>query len=148
MSLLCLTLPFGQLPAVVRRLFRHKGASGGRTAAVLCLALPALAACGSDKSATAMPTCSLVLPAQCPTPAPSYAGEVAAVFADRCVSCHGAQNPEAGIDLSTYAGVYAQRQPVLAQVYNCSMPQKGSPQLSAAQAAALLSWLVCEAPNN
>lgn len=150
MPLLSFTLFASQPPAACGQPFVRKRSRVGRLAAVLWLGCLAPIACGSSPSSSsaASSDCNVTLPASCPSPAPSYATQVAPIFADRCVSCHGGSNQESGIDLSAYASVYANREPVLAQVYNCSMPLAGAPSLSAAQTNTVLSWLVCEAPNN
>lgn len=148
MSLLSFALLVSHPPPALKQSFPHGRLHVGRTAVVLMACL-ASAACGSaPASTTAAGSCNIVLPGSCPSPAPSYQTDVAPILAERCVSCHGAVNPQSGIDLSAYASTYAAREPVLAQVYNCSMPLAGSPGLSTAQSSALLSWLVCEAPNN
>jgi len=107
--------------------------------AVVCAAL---VGCFSQPS-----DCPSDLPASCPaTGAPSYQNDVAPILAARCVSCHSAGGIEANVPLDTYTSVFGWRGPVLDQVYACKMPQ-GTP-LAPAERQALLTWLVCGAPNN
>lgn len=109
---------------------------------LIALLCAALAGCFSQAS-----DCPSDLPASCPASgAPSYQNDVAPILAARCVSCHSAGGIEANAPLDTYTAVYDRRGPVLDQVYACKMPQ-GTP-LSPAERQALLTWLVCGAPNN
>lgn len=148
MLLLCSTLHASRPSAPSRLVLLFEKRPRFWAAGVLCLVLAVSVGCGSaPASSDASGTCHIALPQSCPSPAPSYAADVAPILTDRCVSCHGPTNPQSGIDLSAYVSVYANREPVLAQVYHCLMPLAGAPDLSDAQAKTLLSWLVCKAPN-
>ena len=79
---------------------------------------------------------------------PSYGNDIAPIIAARCVSCHGPGGAQSQRDLSTYAGVYANRSAVLNQIYACNMPPGGIAALDAAERVLLLDWLVCGGPDN
>jgi hypothetical protein len=104
------------------------------------------AGCGSGSGGTA-DVCPNDLPASCPSSVPSYAKTIAPALMAKCVFCHEPGGPSVH-SLQTYADVYALRGSVLDQVYASKMPQAGSPPLTSDERAALLAWLVCEAPNN
>ncbi len=92
--------------------------------------------------------CPNDLPADCPSPAPTYTDDVAAIIEARCWECHGPGGAEqARHDFSTYDSVYAQRGSMLTQVYSCRMPPAEAAPLASDERAALLSWLVCGAPE-
>jgi hypothetical protein len=93
-------------------------------------------------------TCSRVALPSCPPSIPSYAQTVAPILANRCEGCHFPGSTRARTDLSTYAGVFANRGTVLNQVYGCVMPPSTETQLSAEEKTTLMAWLVCGAPNN
>jgi hypothetical protein len=89
------------------------------------------------------------LPAQCPSPVPSYASAVRGLLDQACTSgCHQPGGVAADRPLGTHADVYRQRSAVLNQAYGCTMPPAGSAALTTAQRALLLGWLVCGAPDN
>jgi len=112
---------------------------------VVILALVALAS--ALACFTQAPGCPSDLPASCPSSgAPSYSAVVAPILAQRCVSCHSPGGIEANSPLDSYDAVYARRGSVLNQVYACMMPQDAP--LSSADRQALMTWLVCGAPNN
>ncbi len=91
--------------------------------------------------------CPNDLPSACPSSgAPSYSATVAPILAQRCVACHSPGGIEANSPLDSYGAVYAIRGSVLDQVYACKMPQDTP--LTPADRQALLTWLVCGAPNN
>jgi hypothetical protein len=120
----------------------HKRGMRSTHLAPIALALVAVVGCFGQS-----PDCPTDLPQSCPASgAPSYQSDVAPILAARCVSCHSAGGIEANAPLDTYAAVYARRGPVLDQVYACKMPQDAP--LSPADRQTLLTWLVCDAPNN
>jgi mono/diheme cytochrome c family protein len=134
-----------------RRRTCHTGAMRGPVAFGLVAVLAAAGAaagCGSPDATS----CPRDLPASCPTPAPSYSGQVAAIIHDKCGACHVPGGVEAKTPLETYAEVLRLRTPsgnaILDQVYNCVMPQVGAPQLTSDERQALLTWCVCDDPNN
>jgi hypothetical protein len=83
----------------------------------------------------------------CPATVPSYASAVSPIVREACLACHAA-NGTAGVDLSTYAALYAQRSASLDQLSGCLMPPQNGIPLGDAQRGTLLSWLVCGAPDN
>jgi hypothetical protein len=91
------------------------------------------------------PSCATTLP-DCPTNPPSYASVVAPIIAIRCVSCHSPGGVEPVHLLETYDEVFKNRGPVLDQVDACLMPQDGS--MPESERTVLLTWFVCDAPNN
>jgi len=113
-----------------------------KVAVVLGL-IAALAGCGSSGG-----SCPSDLPASCPSPAPSYQSTIAPLISAHCLTCHSPGGQEASFPFVTYQQVFAERSPMLNQVYACHMPPAGEPQLSAQERQELLSWLVCGAPNN
>lgn len=99
-----------------------------------------LGACGSGHS------CPSDLPDACPPEAPSFKTQVFPLIKLRCQGCHRPitlRDP----DLSSYAAIYANREPVFSQVYSCRMPSRGI-ELTSEERATLLDWLVCGAPDN
>jgi hypothetical protein len=119
---------------------RTASSRSGRLIGVLTVALAACKSSASD--------CPQDLPASCPTLAPSYRQVVAAVIARECTGCHAPDALQSDRDLSTYAGLYANRGAVLDQVYACNMPPAGSPSLDTTDRVLLLTWLVCGSPDN
>jgi len=110
-----------------------------------------VAACttlGACQSASQSPGCPQDLPTACPAAVPSYQQEVAPLIARECATCHGPGGVESQRDLSTYTFVYANRSPVLNQIYACIMPPSGAAALQSADRLLLLTWLVCGSPNN
>ncbi len=89
-------------------------------------------------------------PAACPSPAPSFSGQVQAIFQTKCGACHAPGGVKADTPLLTYAQVSpaGTRTSILTRIERCEMPQAGAPQLTPAERAALLGWLVCHGPNN
>jgi|ERR1700687_4004778 len=93
-------------------------------------------------------SCPNDLPTSCPSPAPSYQSAIAALILERCQTCHSPGGQEASVPLVTYQDVFAERSPMLNQVYACNMPPSGAPQLSFQERNQLLTWFVCGAPSN
>lgn len=92
-------------------------------------------------------SCPNDLPADCPTPAPTYADDAAPIIEARCFECHGPGGvAQPRRDFTTYDGVFAQRGPMLNQVYACRMPPEGAMPLLPDERTVLLQWLVCGAP--
>jgi hypothetical protein len=96
------------------------------------------------------PPCESTLPSTCPSPTPSWSGQVAAIVARVCGQCHADGGVEQyAFDFSTYQGVFANRSSILSQVYTCAMPPSdGGVTLSSGDRDVLLAWLVCNAPHN
>jgi hypothetical protein len=101
-----------------------------------------------ETSVDAAPLCPDDLPASCPSPIPSYKNDVAPIFAMHCTLCHSPTGIAANAPETTYADVFAQASPILDQVYQCGMPPAGYPTLTTPERLTLLSWLVCNAPDN
>lgn len=124
----------------------------GRARGALLIALfSGSIACAPDPSASpdagADAACTTTLP-DCPPSPPSYQGEVAAIIASRCEGCHYPGNPSSKFEYSTYASVHASSGSMLTQVYTCKMPLADAGALTDSERTALLTWLVCGAPNN
>jgi uncharacterized membrane protein len=121
-----------------------------RVLAGLCSALVALVAgaCASSTNSASSSGSSCVSATACPDAgAPSYAGEVAAIIKDTCVTCHGPTGT-AGFDMSTYAKASAEAGAMLSQVTVCQMPPLDAPAMTDAERTALTAWLRCGAPDN
>jgi mono/diheme cytochrome c family protein len=94
--------------------------------------------------------CTAPTPA-CPSPAPSWSGQISAIVSSTCANCHAPGGEEANMPFTDYEEVSSLRQTVLDQIYNCLMPPPANDlgvTLTDAQRAALIAWLACEAPNN
>jgi hypothetical protein len=110
------------------------------------VALAALVmACGGPRTNG---DCPNDLPPSCPSSAPSYQATVAPIINLRCVSCHSPGGQEASRPLLTYSQVYSERSAVLNQVYACNMPPVTAAWPTEQEREALLTWLVCGAPQN
>ncbi len=115
------------------------------------LALVSFASAGCSNGLASPPVpCPSDLPddADCGTATPSYASDIAPIFASRCAECHYPGNGQSTQVFETYQQVSSSRQTVLSQVYGCQMPSEGAEPLSADQRRLLLKWLVCGAPEN
>jgi uncharacterized membrane protein len=113
----------------------------------LALSLALVLACGGKEDSISK-DCPRDLPDACPTPTPSYANEVSAIFTTHCTSCHSPGGENSSLPLDTYEQIFSNRRDVLDQVYSCLMPNTGGVPLSSDERAALLAWLVCGSPNN
>jgi hypothetical protein len=113
-----------------------------RTRALAMSVAAALAACGTDA------TCPKDMPTTCPTPTPSYANDVAPIFATYCNDCHSPTGQAPDRPFQTYAEIFARRTSVLSFTYGCQMPPAAFPQPTEEERVTLLGWLVCNAPNN
>jgi hypothetical protein len=98
---------------------------------------------------------NLDFPTTCPSPPPSWKGDVQALFEGYCYSCHGNGGPAAAqVPLATYSDVFDNRTRAWQQIANCSMPNTDAslPATSfptAAQRQTMVTWLdICSAPNN
>src|SRR5438045_4201713 len=89
----------------------------GRRILEVVLAVVLLAACGGGSDVPC-----LNVSQTCPDPKPSFASDVRPIINARCLSCHSPGGQEAVRDYTTYAGVVAQRPPMLTQVYSCPAP--------------------------
>lgn len=86
----------------------------------------------------------------CPTTAPSYANEIAAIVAKKCTVCHQPGGRETVNQFDTYAKIVKNSNNIhmLTQVYACRMPKSCGEPLTSSERQSLLKWLVCGAPNN
>ena len=79
---------------------------------------------------------------------PSYQSNVSGIINLRCGTCHSPGGQEASRPLQTYSQVYSERSAVLNQVYACNMPPPPAALPTEPERTALLTWLVCGAPQN
>lgn len=124
--------------------------SSGQLAAALSLGLLAGAGCSGEtpRSDLATGQCPNDLPQSCPAAVPSYQADIMPLLKRACTECHSASGIVPNRPLDNYNSVYSQRQAVLTQVYACRMPPPGAPPLSTADRQLLLTWLICQSPNN
>ncbi|MCL2449905.1 MAG: hypothetical protein FWD17_13245 [Polyangiaceae bacterium] len=126
-----------------------RGSSGfrARMTGAIGVAVCVLLACDAG---TPAPSCTQGLPSSCPSPMPSWSGQVETIVATACGSCHADGGIEqAAFDFSTYQGVFGNRGPILTQVYSCAMPPSDAGvTLTHPDRATLVAWLWCKAPNN
>jgi hypothetical protein len=73
---------------------------------------------------------------------------VAPLVTRLCRPCHTPGGVESTIPFDTYEQVRARRADIQALVGGCVMPPADQPQPTKAESAALLGWLVCDAPND
>jgi mono/diheme cytochrome c family protein len=90
----------------------------------------------------------------------SYASQVAPLFAESCVSCHGAQDPEAGLQLHTYEGVMKGSEygtvveagdpdaSLLIEMISAGEMPQDADALTADQVAMIRAWIADGAENN
>lgn len=101
------------------------------------------------KDAAAPSACSPV-PPSCST-TPSYANDVEPILQRSCLTCHSPGGDAADRDLTTPAHIMTIESLVSNDVSQCAMPPSGAPSstnVSAADRATILQWLVCGGPNN
>ncbi len=80
---------------------------------------------------------------------PSWNTDVEPIVVARCNACHGEGGVEQPVrDYTTYQGVYKTRSAILSAVSMCVMPPPDAAAPTPHERATLLSWLVCNAPNN
>jgi uncharacterized membrane protein len=122
-------------------------------------------------AASPQPTGMVVAPAAAESPTPpaqtaaevakvSFANDVLPVLKNRCERCHGSQRTEAGLDLSSYAGVMAAsaRGPVvipgsaatsrLVEVIVSGRMPSGGPKLPDTEIQTIRGWVDAGAPDN
>jgi len=90
----------------------------------------------------------------------SFANQVAPLFAEQCISCHGAQDPEAGLQLHTYEGVMKGSEygtvvekgdpdgSLLIEMISAGEMPQDADALTADQVAMVRSWIAAGAENN
>jgi len=103
----------------------------------------------------ASPSCPSDLPSACPADAgaiPSYAHEIKSIIEERCFPCHAPGGAAVDrFDFSQYdgaKGVQKNAADMLSNIYSCNMPPRDAGAPTEAERQALLTWLVCRAPNN
>ncbi|HUJ56892.1 MAG TPA: hypothetical protein VLX92_00210 [Kofleriaceae bacterium] len=106
-------------------------------------------ACGTSPDTGDSGVCPADQPKTCPSPAPSYANDIAPLIQQYCAvsSCHAPGGSSADQPLSTYADLYARRVDAQNQLYQCKMPY-APPDPTLDERVKLLGWFVCGAPNN
>jgi hypothetical protein len=121
--------------------------------AALCLTGGAIAiglgACGGGSPPA--PVCPNDVPDTCPSPAPSFAVDVAPIIQNRCAACHVPGGMEPGIPFQTYAQIVSEVKPddtMLFEINDCIMPPIDYPQLLLSEREILLTWLICGAADN
>jgi hypothetical protein len=97
-------------------------------------------------------------PDACPSPEPSYAGQVQPILQSHCYECHadaGIAASASNVDLGSYDAVYAERGAVLSQLSFCTMPPAvyaatlpPPVRPTPAERGTVLGWLKCRAPDN
>ena len=113
-----------------------------------------LSACGAQTSPPA-PTSSGTV-----TIPYTFAKDVLPIFQSRCLNCHGATNPKAGLNLSSYQSLMAGSQngadivpgdasssKLIQLVMQGKMPKSG-PKLLPNQLQTLINWVQAGAKNN
>ncbi|HVR60906.1 MAG TPA: hypothetical protein VMU50_03355, partial [Polyangia bacterium] len=117
----------------------------GALLVALAALVPAVG-CGGHGGPTV--NCPQDLPAACPTTPPSFASDVKPIYDSVCTSCHAPGGQMGSVPLTTYAQIFGRRTTELTQIYDCVMPPVNGPPLSDAQRTTLMTWFVCDAPNN
>jgi hypothetical protein len=93
-------------------------------------------------------TCPKVLPTDCGA-VPSYQTTIAPLIASVCLPCHAPGGVAADLDLTTYQNVDQIESTVLTEVYGCLMPPADAgTMLTPPERNELLTWLVCQSPEN
>jgi hypothetical protein len=136
---------------------------GGAKSAALAAALGAAVICAACSTSPGSgggpppPDCStLVAPSSCPSPAPSWKGDVQQLFHTYCLQCHGVGGVAVSqVPMATYQDVANNRTRIWEAIYNCGMPggqDAGvAPDLypTIAERQTMVAWAdVCGAPNN
>jgi hypothetical protein len=117
---------------------------------------------GPTETEAGVPACTVSQVVGCPDPAnpPSYANDVAPLFKIRCAPCHFSGGVVASMyDFSTYTNIVDAQTSIIGQLSACNMPPtRGDPKygiapgtvqgISVAQAATIIQWIGCGAPDN
>jgi hypothetical protein len=90
----------------------------------------------------------VAIPAACPLQQPSYARDIAPIFAAKCNTCHSEEVDAGPWPLTEYSYISDWQSNVLADIQYCTMPPLGAAPLTSAEQDAILAWIVCNAPNN
>lgn len=88
---------------------------------------------------------------ECDTTVVSYALDVAPIIDMQCVTCHGSISPQAGLDLSFYEKVFAQKENIINRINRplgdpFVMPQSGP--MSSCKINTINAWVNQGALNN
>jgi hypothetical protein len=126
------------------------------TTCPLALVLLACSGGSSGSGGVAPPDCTdLVAPSSCPSPPPSWKGEVQGLVEAYCLQCHGNGGiAQAQANLATYDDVFMNRTRLWEAVYNCSMPNTDASPApleypTLAQRSTIITWAdPCNAPDN
>ncbi|MBI3071770.1 MAG: hypothetical protein HYY84_06530 [Deltaproteobacteria bacterium] len=91
----------------------------------------------------------------------SYAATVQPILANSCGACHSGSSPQAGLDVTTYAGLVTQQlergiivpgdpagSVLVQRIANGSMPPAGLPSPTASELDTIKAWITSGAPNN
>jgi len=118
--------------------------------AAVAAGLALLIGCSSQMASpdASGPQCPSDLPASCPATVPSYQNDIAPLVQRKCLTCHSVSGIESNRPLDSYANLFSERGAVLHQIYGCLMPPAVEPQLDPSERQQILTWLVCESPNN
>jgi hypothetical protein len=124
----------------------------GRLSAAMALSLLHLACESRWRAASVLDggaLCPNDLPASCPANVPSFSQTIQPLMQSECGTCHSPGGSAPDRSFSSYADGYAQRSAFLDQVYACKMPPAGAVEgLSKESRDLILTWLVCNAPDN
>lgn len=104
--------------------------------------------CTYDPNADPTPGCVTGAPTMCPGTIPSYRTDVAPAITMYCVACHNTAGMAPDKPFTSYAQVYKTRSTILNRLSRCVMPPACALQPTSEARTLILSWLVCEAPNN
>ena len=109
----------------------------------------AFLACSSDEPVAPTTAACPILSYECPAELPSYANEVAPIFAAHCNQCHNGEDPRGPWPLNDPIDIGDWALSIKADLEDCLMPPPDSDApLSAADRQTLHVWLSCGAPNN
>jgi hypothetical protein len=118
-------------------------------AATTSTILVGAAACSGPPTGPDAASCPAETPSSCPSPAPRWSTDIQPLIARRCFPCHGPGGIEQPrYDYTTYQGVYVNRLDIQSRVNVCAMPPPDAGAPSAEERHRLLSWIICNAPNN